>query len=183
MFTSQYPRNSLGHILAALRHRGIPETIAGSVTAGNGMIRDHGELFANYKYFDGIEQPLFRFQNHVFDLHRHCIVDGEDGKKKLEMHYHLSLGNNDLPSLIVHGWDASQDLRSFIEGTMLTIDMRYPGYKLTKDSGAFFQGGYNAEPDSENGWIFIEFWKPEGAQAWIDHLNANFKRQLPEGFR
>lgn len=175
---SQYPRNSLGHILDSLRDLGIPETISGSVTVGDGKVNYTGETFAHYKYFDGIEQPLFRFSNIAYNQHRHII----DHDEKLKSNFHLSLSNQNTPGLIVTGFDASQNLRDFIKRTMLTSIMTEPGYKLKTESGAFFQGGAeDASPDHDPfmGYLFIEFWKSEGAQAFVDYINENFIRELP----
>lgn len=171
--TTEYPRKSVGHILHYLRreHR-IPETIAGTVTVGAGIINLHTKPFATYKYFEGIEAPLFRFQDKVFAQHRH-ITDG----KVLQSNFHLSLSVHNTAGLVVTGWDATQDLRVFLKG-MLTNLMTDPCYALHKDAGAFFQGGYQDAEDDEHGYIYVEFWKSAGAQAFVDYLNANFVRQL-----
>jgi hypothetical protein len=44
-------------------------------------------------------------------------------------------------------------------------------YKIRQQAGAFLQGGH----DREEGWILIEFWKPDGAQAIVDWVNQNWK--------
>lgn len=59
--------------------------------------------------------------------------------------------------------------------TNWTTDERY---KIHKDACAFFQGGSVDAEDSEHGFIFIEFWKPEKAQVFIDYLNNNFTRKV-----
>lgn len=175
---THYLRQSLGHVLHHLRAIGIPETIAGSVTVGDGKINYGKDLFANYKYFDGIEEPLFRFQNIAYHNHRHCLTEDN----KLKSNFHISLSIQNTPGLVVTGYDATQDLREFIFDTMLTNSMSAPGYKLKDESGAFFQGGYESQRedhDSLMGYIFIEFWKPEGAKAFVEYMNQNFVRDLP----
>lgn len=170
--STEYPRKTVGHILHYLRERGIPERIAGTVTVGAGVINLYKENFAVYKYFQGIEQPLFRFQDQVYGQHHHT-VDGD----KLKSNFHLSLSNHNTAGLVVTDWDATQDLREFLHGmlTNLTTDERY---QIHKDAGAFFQGGSVDVEDSEHGFIYVEFWKPQKAQVFIDYLNNNFTRKV-----
>lgn len=170
--TTEYPRKSVGHILHYLRERGIPERIAGTVTVGAGVINLYKENFAVYKYFEGIEQPLFRFQDRTYGQHHH-VTDGD----KLISKFHLSLSNHNTAGLVVTGWDATQDLREFLRG-MLTNWTSDERYAIHKDACAFFQGGSVDAPDDEHGFIYVEFWKSTGAQAFVDYLNANFVRQL-----
>ena len=92
--------------------------------------------------------------------------------------YRLSVGLHDNPSLVVTGFDASQGLRQHIRSFMMTNYMPSPEYKINQDAGAFFQGGYQDAEDDNCGFIYIEFWKSAGTQAWIDHLNKTFKREV-----
>lgn len=169
---SEYPRKSVGHILHHLRRHGIPETIAGTVIVGAGVINYYTKPFATYKYFDGIEYPLFNFQDKVYAQHRHT-TDG----KTLKSNFHLSLTHHGTSGIVVYGWDATQSLREFLNG-MLTNYMPSPCYAIHQAAGAFFQGGSQAVEDSEHGYIYIEFLKPQGAQAFVDYLNNNFTREL-----
>lgn len=172
---STYPRKSVGHVLDYLRADGIPEHIAGTVTVGNEVIKMHTQHFANYKYFEGIEQPLFRYQEQVYSQHRHVI----ENDNTLRSNFRLSLSNHNTPGIVVYGWDATQSLREFLR-SMLTNWIEDPCYDLHKAAGAFFQGGYVDQEDNEHGFIYIEFWLPAGAQAFVDHLNKNFTRPLKE---
>jgi hypothetical protein len=170
--TTEYARKTVGHILHHLRERGIPERIAGTVTVGAGVINLFQENFGVYKYFNGIEQPLFRFQDRVYGQHHH-VVDGD----YLISNFHLSLSVHNTAGLVVTGWDATQDLRAFLH-RMFTNMMTDECYAIHKDAGAFFQGGSVEAPEDEHGFIYVEFWKPEKAQAFVDYLNKNFKRPL-----
>lgn len=170
--TTEYQRKTVGHILHHLRERGIPERIAGSVTVGAGVINLDQRNFAVYKYFNGIEQPLFRFQDRVYGQHQHVVEDG-----KLKSNFHLSLSVHGTAGLVVTGWDASNELRMFLL-RMLTNNMTDECYSIHKNACAFFQGGSSVTEDSEHGFIYIEFWKPEKAQVFIDYLNKNFSREL-----
>lgn len=174
---SKYPRQSLGHVLDELRSLGITETIAGSVTVGDGKIYYTDEVFARYKYFDGIEQPLFRFSNSVYGQHRHIVNE----QNELKSNFHLSLSNRDTPGLIVTGFDATQSLREYISKVMFTSIDCWLAYKLRADSEAIFQIGSDTPAPGHDpfmGYIFIEFQRPEGAQAFVDFINENFVRKL-----
>jgi hypothetical protein len=173
-----YPRKSLGHILQALRDWGIPETIAGSVTVGmfdgDQNKRDRifygNQLLAEYKYFEGIEQPLFRWHMHQESYGAQPLEVQEDGSLKPK--FRLSIGPHGNASLIFNGHEATPQLYQFLCGECLVNYTNMPGYKLTQDSGAFFQGG-SGRPDG--GWFYIEFWEPKGAQAFVDFVNENYK--------
>ena len=58
-----------------------------------------------------------------------------------------------------------------ISGVMNDKYMRSPNYAAVTEATAFFQGG-SESPNSD--WYYIEFWKPEGAQAYVDKVNAEF---------
>ena len=165
-----YPRKSIGHVIQALRDWGFCEPVTGEVRIGDFMITLHGQPFAAYQYFDGIEQPLFRFAS---GAQRHPWVHIGEGVHR--PNFRLTLGSHDLPSLEVSGVDACPSLHRYISSTMLTSWMDQPGYALKNASGAFFQGGSHDETGER---IFIEFWKPAGAQAWVDFLNNTFTRKI-----
>jgi hypothetical protein len=169
---SEYGVKTVGHILRSLRDLGIPVTTTDSVIVGAGIIMLHDKPFALYKYFDGIEQPLFDFEDKSYHAHRH-LINGDTLKSK----FHLSLTHHRTAGLVVSGWDATHSLREFLN-SMFTNDIRDPCYTLRQNSGAFFQAGISLVRDSESGYIFIEFSKPSGAQAFIDHLNSVFVRKI-----
>lgn len=164
-----YERGTSGHVLNALCECGVPLHIAEEVNFSNGSTLMYmGEEFCKYKYFDGIDQPLFRFQSEAYGRQA-MMTNPEEGT--LKAHFYLCLSVQDTPGLVIRGPDASVTLHEFIRYTCLTNDTRQPGYKLTQDSGAYFQGG-SERPEGE--FIFIEFWKPKGAQAFVDFVNENF---------
>ena len=176
---NNYPRQSVGHVLQALRDLGVPENIAGTVTlakndqtSGRDRIFYHDQLFAEYKYFEGIEQPLFCFHSGWRSFAQQKLELQEDGS--LKPLFRLSLGIYGETSFVISGHDASPQLHKFIHIECLTNWIDRPGYKLTYESGAFFQAGHD-DPNGE--YIYIEFWKPKGAQAFVDFINANYKPQ------
>lgn len=166
MSTSQYQRGSIGHVLHHLREWGIIETIAGSVMVGDGAITYGGEEFAKYKYFDGIEQPLFRFQNEVY-MRQHYVRQTDDSFRP---DFKLTLSDNDRVCLAIKGLAATPKLHDFVHYEVMTTFVLKPGYTLTKNSGAVFQSGIN----NKYGEFTIEFLKPIGAQAFVKYINESF---------
>jgi hypothetical protein len=165
----KYERGSAGHVMNALHECGVPIRIIEDVSFSNGSdLMYNGKEFCKYKYFDGIDQPLFRFQGTTYGKQR-MVVNPEAGTRRPQ--FHLGLSVQDTPGLMIDGPEASVELHEFIRYTCLSNFMNQPGYKLKNDSGAFFQGG-SERPDGE--FIFIEFWKPKGAQAFVDFINNNY---------
>jgi hypothetical protein len=166
-----YKRESCGHVLNALCEFGIPiNAIERWVfTKDNRMSErttDGWKEQVRYKYFDGIEQPLFLFQNQVLNQQR--WERGEDGV--LRPKFRLSLNASGTPGLSIGGPMATPELHAFMH-RMLTNWVQDPCYAIHQAAGAFFQGG----ADNPNGeYIFIEFWKTAGAQAFIDYVNEHY---------
>ena len=59
----------------------------------------------------------------------------------------------------------------FLRNIVLCNWMDDERYKIAKQAGAFLQGGY----DQIYGWILIEFWKPNGAENFINYVNEHGK--------
>lgn len=164
-----YERGSAGHVMNAMYESGVPIRIIEEINFSNGSeLMLYGKVFGRYKYFDGIDQPLFYFQDEIYNRQR-MVVDPEARTAKPE--FRLGLSVQGTPGLTISGPEASVELHEFIRHNCLTNYMDAPGYKLSHESGAFFQGGSN-DPHGE--WIFIEFWKPKGAQAFVNYINNNY---------
>lgn len=163
-----YERGTPGSILNALHAIGVPINQIEDVTIGADKIMLGEEAFANYRFFDGIDLPLFRFYKIPQLNEQHIVVD-KDGI--LQPQFRLVLTNHDTPGLIFNGEVATVKLHEFLKGTLTTYTTD-SWYKVHKDAGAFFQGGIN-EPNGK--WFYIEFWKPSGAQAYVDKLNTEYK--------
>lgn len=162
-----YERNTSGHILNALCYLGVPLTVVEDLNVGNnGKLHLRGKEYGTYKYFDGIERPLFRFQERAFE--NACDHEGN---------YMLCLSTHDTPGLILTGEHHATELAWETIKRCLTNYMTDPFYKLSQESGAFFQGGSN---DKDGGFLYVEFWKPAGAQAWVDGFNAELKKRRQE---
>jgi hypothetical protein len=123
-----------------------------------GTILKDDKIFAEFTYFEGIEQPLFRFR----DLRICNIQDKETGK------YKLILGPHSQPALILQGKDHATMVAWQTVHRCLTNYTKDPFYELSRNAGAFFQGG-GSNPEQE--YIYVEFWKYKGAQAWLDAFN------------
>lgn len=164
----QYPRGSVGHILHHLREWGIPERISGSVTVSDEEIFYGNDMFAQFKYFEGIEQPLFNFQDSVY--HRQKMELQEDGS--LIPQFRLSMYVHQNPSLVIEGHEATSELYEFLQQVFFTSDTRELGYKVRTDSKAFFQGGCGSPAGN---YFYIEFYNSKAAQSAVDFINENYR--------
>lgn len=131
----QYPRMSLGHVLVELRGLGVPETIASSVTVGQNLVKYGTDVFTEFKYFERLAQPLFRFtyQWATFNNHRHFLEKGV-----LRSNLHLSLSVDGKPELFVFRRDATESLRRFLHALISAIsptESGGPSVTLTYSSG------------------------------------------------
>lgn len=167
-----YEKGTTGHVLNALCHWGVPISVVENLHfTKDGLLKDsRGELFGRYKYFDGIEQPLFIFTNRALGKQRFVRVE-EEGATVLAPDFRLSLSTHDTPGLIIDGDDATPELH-FKLRRCLTNYMYDPWYEIHKAAGAFFQGGAHYP---EGRFFYIEFWLPAGAQAFVDRLNAEYR--------
>lgn len=76
------------------------------------------------------------------------------------------------PAIELH--DASKDLHSFLRAVVCNNWINDEEYKVSKASGAFLQGGSNLE----EGWILIEFWRPEGVQQFVNFITQAWYNRL-----
>ena len=166
---------SLGDLVRiGLQKYGIPPERVDQIWAAaegqtNGGLlwdQDQGQYIGTYQFFAGIEQPLFYFNDLELMKQKVEIVDGIPHPQfRLNMYVHHSA------SLVVYGEHASEHLHTFIRAHALTNLMTHPGYQINKNAGAFFQGGH-ADPKGQ--FIYIEFWRPGGAQAFVDYVNKEY---------
>lgn len=183
-----YNYATAGGVLNALCAEGVPLNTVEHVTVsftGNhgGEIKDGDELFATFKVFPAMNRVLFMFRKH--DYGQQTAMWGDD--KKLHPKFKLCLYVHDQAGLIVRADREknlfTKELYEFInefmganisridEGSSDWMKRNHEMYKLRQACGAFFQGGHGGH-DKE--WLYIEFWKPEAAQAFVDYINENF---------
>ncbi len=167
----KYESGTSGHILNALCHQGVPLHIVESVDLGR-EIRYKDEFFARYKYFEGIEQPLFNFRDDSYNRQKFVAKQPtKDDKHLVVPNFHLSLSSHDTPGFVISGDDATPELYGMLMRSLTNYTLD-PWYAVHQAAGAFFQGGSH---DSHGRWFYIEFWKSAGAQAYIDKLNAEYR--------
>lgn len=178
-----YPRNTGGAILNSIYAMGVPLSTVERLTIDDGRVLNGPKEFARYKWFEGITQPLFYFQSDVYG--RQNVIWSDD--KKLRPKFHLSLYHHGSASLVIYKQREkdlfTQELYDFIkqfiaanvahvtENSSDWAKKNNEMYNIRQKAGAFFQGGSNS---FDEGFIYIEFWKPEGAQAFVDYVNNNF---------
>lgn len=182
-----YPANSAGGILNSLCNEGVPlNTVERLTLNGDGTIKDGNKEFARYKFFEGVDKPLFYFQDETFARHG-AIWHDVNGEKVLRPKLSLGLYHHGNASLVL--WNKrdgslfTEELYDFIKTFVAAnvshvkddspdwMKQSHQMYKIRQDAGAFFQGGSSG---FNEGFVYIEFWKPEGAQAFVDYINNNF---------
>lgn len=174
-----YESQSAGGVLNALCAFGVPMHIVDSVIFDSennsyGSLTYRGKPFADYKYFEGIQQPLFRFRDEYSKVFaQQTFVVNDD--KTLRPRFKLMLSKNDTASLILSGRAACREAHDFISDLVLCQAMGDVRHKLRTSAGALFQNDISW-PD--NSYIFIEFLRPPGAQAFVDYVNENCKVTL-----
>lgn len=147
-----------------------PMNIRMEVRQGNGV---ESVCLADYRYFDGIDYPLFLWKHpSVAEYIGQRILTQPNGFLKAD--FRLNYTHHNTLGFIISGENASPLIHTAIM-RMLTNWTNDPRYDLTKDAGAFFQGGSN---DRNGKWFYVEFWKPEGAQAWMDQFNLDVTAML-----
>lgn len=167
------PRMSVGDVLNALcRIEQVPlSTVERFVVSGDTIsIGEQKPAAGHYKYFDGIEQPLFMWTGERHYAKHHFQMN--DNGEIIPM-FRLSLGPHGNPAFIINGPDATSELHQALH-RMLTNIITAEEYQIHKNAGAFFQGGSD-NPGGQH--FYMEFWRPEGAQAFIDHLNKMYRPQ------
>lgn len=176
----QYAHGSNGAVLNAICEiEGVPLTrvehvIVGNVQernrgAGSGSILDKKKVVANFRWFDAIDRPLFRWVDPDWSCYNeHRLIVSPDGGKKAQ--FRPTLCSHESPALEVQGELATPALFVFLKG-MLTTFMDDPRYPLHKAAGAFFQGGYDKPKDK---WFLFEFWKHSGVMPFIEYINQNY---------
>ena len=162
---------STRHVLNALHKCGVPLAVSQGIQVGSKELVMNGRIVAKYKYFQGIEQPLFSGLEDFYMKPR-MLVNPEEGTAKYMLRlWMIEHDSGDfLPHLVIPEQDVTAELRKFIKQMWWkTGDNTDPVYQLVKDSLAVFNGIM-----SDHGRIDIEFWNPAGAQAFVDYINNNF---------
>ena len=141
---------------------GVPEEDVKKMQFSMTEVIKDGVVFAKHKLFLDFKQPLFWFAN---GSHKNL----QDSTTK---DYKLCLCPNMTPALVLDGQEHASETTWNTVSRCLTNFMTDPFYDLHQKAGAFFQGGSN---NPLGGYIFVEFWKPKGAQAWLDAFNKELK--------
>jgi hypothetical protein len=168
-----YPDACTGKLLNLMcKYERIPLSKVENVLIGDRIITNtKGEAIGEYKWFDN-DMAYFRWFGE-FECYSKQHMGGNAKGERVPM-FRIQLSNAGHAGFIIDGKEATADLNKFV-GVMLTNSMTLPAYWIHKEAGAFFQSGSD-NIDGEN--IYVEFWKPKGAQAWVDHLNEHFKPDL-----
>jgi len=153
-----YKRGSGGHVLNALTHYGINLSLVENIILDSrNNLSYHGKHFGRWCYIDGIEQPLFNFVDPVYTS---LCIDGN---------YQLTLGAHNNPTLIITTNKGNDSVKMCsVINECFPSSPAEPFYNLKEEAGALFKNGSDKPAD---GRFYIEFWKPAGAQAFLNNFN------------
>ena len=173
---SFYNKGSLGHTLQSLKKLGIPlpivEEVTVDITEDRKTLKYGSKVFAYFDDKPNIEEALFHFTDEykVYKELLNKMVIQPDNSLRPE--FKLSLDKDGVVCLEIFSRCCCEDLYTFLTD-MFTINSSDDRYWLTSKAGAFFAKG---EKDKNADYYKIEFWKPEGAQAWLQYFNDHYKR-------
>ena len=163
----QYEGNSVGRFLNDIvRIERMPLFRAENIYFEESNVKENGDVLGRYRWFPEIDRVLFSWR-HDLPFGRPKLVANNG---KLVPTFGLSLSPSEMVAFQARlETKYMMQLHHFVR-RMLTNYMDDPCYKLHQEAGAFFQSGSH---DEKADYILIEFWKPQGAQAFVDYLNAN----------
>lgn len=162
----------------------VPTTVLEQLQIDDWQIKYEGKMIGRYKWFDEIDRPLVKWSVAEFDRYSaHSFIHHEQKDEKTGgvsrfflPKFGPTLSCHGTPVFEISGNRATPELYDFLWG-MLTNNIRDERYKISKDAGALFQGGYGSR---DGKWFMIEFWRPEGVEEFIDYLNNNYREEVKE---
>lgn len=170
-----YPKGSTGHVLNSLVDAGVPLQVVENVGIGSWLVSYNGEILARFKNFDEIEQTLFSFRVKAYSQQITTVLDGD-----VKPAFKLLLNANDKPALIVTGSLVTRPLVEFVEAmlnrtTAIGFDMLFAIIKASEPVVLGRPGHDDYKTDPNGLELHVEFHNPNGAQAFVDYINVNFK--------
>lgn len=144
----------------------IPLRIVEDFKIGVGTIVYMEKLIARYRWFDGIDKPLFQWIDSDFQIYsqQKMILDEKDfngvKRKGLRPQFKLSLSPNMLPAFEIYGRDANPELLHFIQSHQSCVGTII----ISQNTIGMFNGVK----------YFVEFNDPEKAKSFIDYVNENY---------
>lgn len=163
-------KGTTAHTLNSLYYYGVSLEVVKTLVVEKFCIKkivdEHfSEQFADYKYFDGIESPLFRFANKVYRQKVKLVkIDKKSFYKPV---FSLSLSIQRTACLSIEGDYVTQELYNLVLKSF-TDDSKNEWFNITRAAQARFTEGKN-KPNEKV--ILIEFLNPSKAQNYIDKLN------------
>ena len=164
-----YDHGTPGAVLNHLvRGENVPLSVVETLQIGKEVIMKGNEQVGMFKWFDGISTPCVLWLVPSAHAYREPKVIIKNGISVPQ--FRPSLCVHGTPALEVSGEWATPALHWFLQG-MLTNWTDDERYKLHQAAGAFFQGGHS---DPNGKWFLMEFWKPEGVEAFIQYINEHY---------
>ncbi len=84
----------------------------------------------------------------------------------------LKLSNND--TFCIELENAPKEIHNLISGIVRNQFMDSDDYRVSRNAGAFLQGGSNLT----EGWILVEFWNPGGVEEFINYVNNKIQSTI-----
>lgn len=160
-----YDKGTMGHILNALHAFGIPiTTVENLILSTDQEVYMGSKLYAKWRYFDDIEQPLFYFTNEFFMT------------QKYEMKEDSSLVPKFVPLLTIgrqpcfyHQAPVSENLRNFLINALASKDGEWS--EVNKKCLPRFKTGKDNTYEKD---ICITFSESDGLEEWFKLLNTQY---------
>jgi hypothetical protein len=166
-------RGSVNHILNALNHFGVPLGVTQGVQVGGEDITLNGQVVAKYRYFDGIDQPLFLVMDKHY-MRNPVVVDPETGISKPV--FRLTFSPRGSPCMTVEEDINSVEFFEFYVKKLVTVGNLSLGSQLKVNSGAVMNEYIDAYEQKK--YSCVEFWDHIHAQAFVDYVNENYTAPL-----
>lgn len=138
-----YEWGTAGAILnAAVRNEHLPLYIVECSAIGEisndgiGVLKHGGEVICRYKWFKGINYPIFQWMGKYITYRQHTFILFEDNK--LKANFRLSLSSSDTVALVIADRQATPSLHKMLK-SMITDDQTDPCYEISKNAGAVFR--------------------------------------------
>lgn len=163
-----YDHGTPGAVLnAAVRYENVPLHKVERFQVGDGVITDGVNIIARYKWFDGLDHPCFYW---LGEYRRYSEFRMQDRDGKQVPKFRATLTCHGTVGLEVNKELAVPALYQFINKTKSSHSNK-EGHSVYESCGAMCHGGCH---DNDGRRILLEFWKPEGVQAFVDYLNENY---------
>ena len=164
-------RLTLSHLLNALCTWGVPVAVVDKLSIQNAdWLSYQGKCFAKFKYFDGVEQPLFFFMDPGYITHPFIVKTNGDVNEMVP-NYRLSLSDTNRAVLDIRGPDVTDSLKYKLRETLTPID-DHDWFPVSERAQAVMETGYDR---TSGEWVQVDFLMPVFAKEYLEKLNNEYR--------